>query len=1029
MPTFHQLPFHNVENIDDSFSDDNDQSVVNPIPSIDDLSNKKCSLLNFDDDRYINGCEIDPLFENVYLEVENKCRYYFEDTLSIDVNNFSIFCHNINSIPKHFDELVTMLMNNQKLNFDVLTFCETKLTNDIMQLYNIDDYLMFNNNTSRHSGGLLLYIKDKYNNAFQRNDLMVNCNSTESLFIEIPNEKNNVVVGTIYRRPGSNIEEFFSKLNHIMDILKSERKIVYITGDFNLNLFNIDSDENVVNLVSIFTSSNFVCTISNPTRVTSSTSNLLDHIWTNNGSNLVDCGILHNTISDHFPIFSVFNNNEQQEIFDKKTLQYNDVNDTNLINLKNDLFDVCWDLVFNTNNVRVAYSNFILIFKSLFLKHCPLIERTVTGRHINKQYITAEIKQLIKRKNKLAKLYAKYPITYENTYKDFRNKLTSEIRNSKRKYYEEKLTESNNNPSKTWKTINHLLRRKCNNKVQTEFVIDNNLVNNKESIANNFNKHFSEIGMKLANQLPDPQIDFHEYLGDRNQLNFTFDIITEDEITEIIKDIGNCSPGHDELSMRVLRFVVDAVITPLTHICNLSLMSGVMPDDLKIAKIVPIYKSKEKNNMNNYRPISILPTIAKIIEKVVCSQFTCFIDNCNMLTSYQHGFRAGRSTETALSTFVNSVLDGFGSSEITIGVFLDFSKAFDTVDHDILLAKLEHWGVRGVQLRWFESYLTNRKIRVRYNEFDSSMRSLNCSVPQGSSLGPLLFLIYINDIVYSSNKLQFLLYADDSVIFLRGKNATEIINTLNFELSHIKNWLISNRLTLNTDKSHYISFSSQPIIGPQLPLKIDDKIIINLYETKFLGVTLNHNLKWNKHIRQLTLKVNKLSAILYLTRNVINRKTLRQIYLSLIYPLLMYCNSLWGNTYTSALKPLVTSHKRIIRTITFSSRYTHSAPLFKELGIFNLNEINTYCAAIYVFKSIHNLMFSNDNYIFAVDIHCRNMRDPLRLRVPRFTATQRQQSIMYHGATIWNSFPVEIRNSLTLLSFKNKIKAFIHSSD
>ena len=428
-------------------------------------------------------------------------------------------------------------------------------------------------------------------------------------------------------------------------------------------------------------------------------------------------------------------------------------------------------------------------------------------------------------------------------------------------------------------------------------------------------------------------------------------------------------------------------------------------------------------DVNNFRPISVLPSIGKIIEKVVSDQlYEYFVVN-KLLSYSQFGFRRGRSTEAALCSFTNDVLTAFQSELNTVAMYLDLSKAFDTISHDILLSKLEHNGVRGAELQWFTSYLTDRKQCVKYENSLSSLQSISCSVPQGSSLGPLLFIIYINDIVNTSDLLKFCMYADDSVIYLSGKDTKDVIDSINIQIQNITQWLLANKLTLNIPKSHYMIFCKRKLNLGDLPqININDININRVTETEFLGMTITDKLSWAKHIRNITIKISKINGILYLTRQLLNRETLKRIYIALVQPHLTYCNIIWGFNFASHLNPLVLMQKRIVRTMNFCNRRAHTAELFQALNILNIHKINKQCTALFVFKSLNNLIFTTIEYKFVSDIHNINLRDTLRLRPPSVGTLRSQRSALYHGCTVWNDLPLEVRLINSIVAFKKRVR-------
>jgi hypothetical protein len=582
---------------------------------------------------------------------------------------------------------------------------------------------------------------------------------------------------------------------------------------------------------------------------------------------------------------------------------------------------------------------------------------------------------------------------------------------------------SKSNLKNTWKLLKEIINKKKNANISKKFYLNGSLITDNKVIAQQFNNFFSNIGPNLAANIPNSNTTPISFMPNRVAHSIFLNPVSNEEVYNIIVNLNSGAAGWDELSPAIIKTIKSPIICPLVHICNLSLSQGMFPNELKLANAVPIFKAGDDKQFTNYRPVSILPVFSKILERVMYNRLIDFLDKYKILYELQFGFRKGRSTEQALITLVDKVSSAIDSGDFVVGIFLDFSKAFDTVNHDILISKLEHYGIRGTALNWLKDYLNNRYQYVTVNSAISDTKIVKCGVPQGSILGPLLFLIYINDLYNVVSYSVPLLFADDTNLFFSGKNPDHISTIINSELEQINQWLLTNKLSLNISKTHYMIFSSQKTHIPDICLKIDGSNIERVYLTKFLGVLIDPKFHWNAHINYISKKLSKCIGILCKAKRILNADTLKSLYYTFAYPYLIYCNIVWGDTYQIHLNKLLRIQKKIIRIINPGKHPNDSQTLFVKLKLLDVNQIHIYLLTTFMYRLSNNLLSNHFNSMFTLlnESHNYNTRQAGSLKIPVCKTSMSRRNIRYKGVVIWN----KIYNISVLFNSIDLFKAHI----
>ena len=620
------------------------------------------------------------------------------------------------------------------------------------------------------------------------------------------------------------------------------------------------------------------------------------------------------------------------------------------------------------------------------------------------------------------------------------------IKQAKTNFFREKLEENKNDSKSLWRILKNLglpsKQAMSSSSGNLCLNINGSICFDKETIANSFNTFYTNVASMLVKKLP-PSVNrfgksfvtsFYARLGVVPN-SYSFSLVTENQILRYLTKLSaNKATGLDGIPSRFVKDGAPIIAQPLSHIINLSLIQGVVPDELKSARVIPIFKKNDKTSVGNYRPVSILSIVSKVFERVVYDQVESYFKSNKLFYKFQSGFRRGLSTDTCLIHLTDYIRKQMDKGNLIGMVLLDLQKAFDTVDHSTLLMKLRATGLGEDILRWFRSYLSDRKQLVDVSGTYSSTAQVICGVPQGSILGPLLFLIYVNDMsAVVKNKL--LLYADDSGILVSGKSRADIEHALEEDLHLVSQWLVDNKLSLHLGKTESILFGSKQRIGPNksLVIKCNGTEINSTSSVKYLGATIDQFLSFDAMARSVLQKANARLKFLYRKKEFLTQHTMKLLVMSLIQCHFDYCCTIWYPGLTQMLKNKfkITQNKLIRLVLNLEPRSHIGSDHFRSLNWLPFNKHVDQIILCNVFKVKNGLYpdYLKETFIPQDMVHQHNTRACARgaFAIPEVKGFG-SKSFSSLGCFLWNGLPAELTHLKRLSSFKTKVKKYLMDS-
>ena len=898
----------------------------------------------------------------------------------------------------------------------ILGISETRLKDymDNKQLH-IENYSIMrrDKNEDGHTG-IAAYIHDSiYKNVKRRTDL--ENKDIETLWLEIKQEKSiPSLICFIYRNPkdkGKTLKEWQKKIQNMIDNIPHKHYELQILGDLNINLLETQTEWN-----AITTHLGLKQLIKEPTRETTASSKLIDHIYTNTKTKIISTNVIQTKVSDHYTIqCSYLIKMQKKAPTGHKYINYRCYKKFDKQNFLTFLSTLPFDNIYQHRDPFDAIEFICNLLKLAIDKHVPIKSKRVKQTDIPAWLSNSTIEAMRDRDSFNRK-------TQKKEFQKQRN-IVNNLVEKDRKNYVNKTVEDNKDTKTIWRAINTLTNSNKKDS-KTKIELEPNIIND---FFLNLPQTILTPEMRKLNDKYECPSELIEFCNNKKiPKNFTIPYITVPEVGKRITKLKDTKAvGPDEIPVNLIKIALPHIIEPLTYAYNLCIDKNCFPTQLKEAKVIPLPKTQDTSHPKNLRPISLLPILSKPLEGHIHKHMYNHLHKNNLIHKYQSGFRPKHSCQTALVKLIDSWLSSINKKQTVGAVYLDFKKAFDLVNHNTLISKLKMYFPNSEVTNLIESYLTNRTQFVLLNGKRSHKKVIQSGVPQGSVLGPLFFIVYINDLPLHLNKqTENTLFADDSALYTANRNIPTINNTLQDSLDKTHAWCNKNSMVIHPDKTKSMIIAPRQklqIYKPKLNLTLGTSKIEEVKEHKMLGVTIDTGLTWNKHIENLIKRLAKNTYLLCKLKNYIKNTHLQMFFNAHILSHINYASTIWDGCSQDIYKKLNSVYKRAVKQL--KHRHTSTTDeTFKQLDILPLKKHLEFNKTILTHKIYYN---QTPTYLTELLDKPQDRYNTQRLRPPLPRIDLCYNSLAYSGSVLWNNLPNTLKTTTTTKSFKRKLRLYI----